>query len=109
MPSRLPATRATVPTTMPASVTATMPAAMTAAARRPRLCRAGPRGQTDRLMRLLRRLLVLTAIAAGVLAFYNFYADNRDVEERARRVACAGESGPCAAALTRLERSPIRQ
>lgn len=60
-------------------------------------------------MRLLRRLLVLTAIAAGVLAFYNFYADNREVEERARRMACGGEPGPCSAALTRLERSPIRQ
>jgi hypothetical protein len=52
--------------------------------------------------------LFVLFVAAGVGAAYNVMADNHDVEEMAKALACAGDPA-CKPQTTRMEKSPLGQ
>jgi hypothetical protein len=58
--------------------------------------------------RSLEFAVFLLFAAAAVGALYNVMADNHDVEEMAKALACGADS-PCKPQTTRMEKTPLGQ
>jgi hypothetical protein len=51
----------------------------------------------------------VACVFVSVAGFINVAADNHDVIQLAREVACGAEGASCNAQMTRMERTPIAQ
>jgi hypothetical protein len=60
-------------------------------------------------MRRLKGILGYLFLALVLVAAFNFFADNRPTEAKARTVACSGRGPKCTASMTRLFRTPLWQ
>ncbi|MCC6555213.1 MAG: hypothetical protein IT372_19800 [Polyangiaceae bacterium] len=61
------------------------------------------------MKRAVQTTFFVLCVLFSVAAVYNVFADNAEVEQQARAVACGDQGASCSPQMTRMERTPFGQ